>query len=127
PRDDAPDDVPGRLWLAGGDRDLVAHQGVGQRRLAGVGPPHEAGEACLPLRTVHAHAPICCFVSSWSGVATRSTSTAATRCRRPDIFSAVSDKPATSQCAPVIGTRPVTLPSSPPTVSTSSSSRSTSY
>ena len=42
--DDPADGVPGGLRLAGGDGDLVPHQRVGQRRLAGVGPSDEAGE-----------------------------------------------------------------------------------
>ena len=43
--DDAADGVPGRLRLARRDRDLAADQRVGQRRLAGVRPPDEAREA----------------------------------------------------------------------------------
>ena len=41
---DAPDGVPGGLRPAGRDRDLGADQRVGERRLAGVGPPDEARE-----------------------------------------------------------------------------------
>ena len=45
PVHDAADRVPGGLRLGRGDRDLAADQGVGQRRLARVGPADEAGEA----------------------------------------------------------------------------------
>src|SRR5206468_278258 len=44
-RDDAPDRVPRGLRPVAGDRDLAADQGVGQRRLAGVGTADEAGKA----------------------------------------------------------------------------------
>ena len=37
--------VPGGLGFAGGDRDLLPDEGVGERRLPGVGAPHEAGES----------------------------------------------------------------------------------
>ena len=45
PVDDPADRVPGRLRLSRRDRDLVADERVGERRLAGVGPSDEAGEA----------------------------------------------------------------------------------
>ena len=49
--------------------------------------------------------------------------TVAMRCRRPAIRSAVSAQPGDlAPCEPRIGTRPMALPSRPPTVSTSSSS-----
>ena len=43
-RDDPADGVPGGLRLRRGDRDLVPDEGVGQRRLPGVGAPDETGE-----------------------------------------------------------------------------------
>src|SRR5690606_36285907 len=43
-RADAADRVARGLWLARGDRDLLPDQGVGQGRLAGVGPPDQAGK-----------------------------------------------------------------------------------
>src|SRR5690606_20383252 len=42
---DAPDGVARGLRAARRDGDLVAHHRVGQRRLAGIRPPHEADEA----------------------------------------------------------------------------------
>ena len=47
--DDAADGVPRRLRPVGRDRDLLADQRVGQRRLAGVGTADEAGEPCAEL------------------------------------------------------------------------------
>ena len=47
---DAADGVPGGLRLGGGDRDLLADQGVGQRRLAGVRAAHQTGEPRPVLR-----------------------------------------------------------------------------
>src|SRR5690606_5679281 len=54
PVDDATHDVPRRLRSTGGDGDLLPDKGVGQRRLAGVRPPDEAGEPRteLPVRAV---------------------------------------------------------------------------
>ena len=46
---DPADGVPGGLRLARGDGDLVPHERVGQRGLAGIGPSDEAGEACPEL------------------------------------------------------------------------------
>ena len=51
PVHDAADRVPGGLRLGRGDGDLAADQGVGQRRLAGVGPADEAGEAGAEVST----------------------------------------------------------------------------
>ena len=55
--DDAADGVPGRLRLGRRDRDLLPDQRVGQRRLAGVGAPDEAGE---PARHTGVTAPSPC-------------------------------------------------------------------
>src|SRR5450631_2299650 len=125
---DPPDGVPGGLWLARRDGDLLADHRVRQRRLAGVGTLHQTGEigpeflghdasSCMLLRLT----ALVFFV-----VAKRRTITVSIRWRRPAMRSAVSDSPATSPLEPGIGTSPMVFPSRPPTVSTSSSSRVTS-
>src|SRR5690606_6757464 len=108
------------------DRDLLPDEGVGQRRLAGVGASDDAGKtgpvcrrlsgritftcglgrilggACLGAAHVMFSdscavlpAPLASSPVSWS-CWTRSTSTVATRRRRPAIRSAVRRSPATS-------------------------------
>ena len=68
---DAADGVPGGLRAAGGDRHLAADQGVGQRRLAGIGAADQAHETGLELGgTRDGH-----------GVSTRWTSTVPMRSR----------------------------------------------
>ena len=53
---DAADDGAGGLRLARGDHDLAADERVGQRGLAGVGPPDEATRNhCGARRRGHAH------------------------------------------------------------------------
>ena len=94
--------------LRRGDGDLVADEGVGQRRLPGVGATDEAGEArgstrlrrrcSLAVVRPRARGRPCSRRSSSDGAAARrSTMTVAMRWRRPAIRSAVSDSPATSQ------------------------------
>ena len=112
---------------------LLPDQRVGQRRLAGVRPADEAGEA-------RDDSPAA-VLGSWLRSVRRRSSISGTLQRRLDPLDdhgrdpvpatrtsvrRSGASPATSQVDPRIGTRPRALPSRPPTVSTSSSSRATS-
>ena len=61
---DAAHDGAGGLRLVGGDHHLAADQGVGQRRLAGVGPADERHEAALVRGG--ARSVMCSLASSYS-------------------------------------------------------------
>src|SRR5690625_3042427 len=148
PVDDPPHRVARGLRLRGRDRDLLAHERVGQRRLARVGP---ADEACEPGAVVGGHigpeaagsqclcdpvvqrrvAAVARGVLGHEGsssvvVETRHTCTRVILCRLPSPGSASSLSPAISARAPPIGTLPTSFWSSPPTLETSSSSMRTS-
>src|SRR5690606_7114052 len=121
---DAAHGAPRRLRPHRGDRDLLAHERVGERRLARVGAPddaHEPRPEALGLLVLRHPS-----TSSTSGTGARETRMVSMRRRRPAALTASRTSPCVVAWAPTIGTLPSALASSPATVSTSSSSSSSS-
>src|SRR5699024_10993963 len=106
--DDPADRAAGGLRAPGGDRDLLADQGVHQRGFAGVGAADHRGEARTKTH------------SSSSLV----TATVCSSRLRPNISTTSRRRPFQCATAPRMGTWPSALATRPPVESTSSSSRS---